>query len=64
MKNGVIALRYKRKWRIKYIVVEGWSIFLPEAKPSIKNKAWPFRHYAREVFKKASLVITVSKHLG
>ena len=64
MKNGIIALRYKRKWRINYIVVEGWSIFLPEAKPSFKDKGWLFRHYARKVLSKASLIITVSKHLG
>lgn len=64
MKNGIIALFYKWAWRISYIVVEGWSQFLPEEKPQFKNKSWLFRLFARSVLKKSALVVTVSHHLG
>ncbi len=64
MKNGIIALYYKWIWQINYIVVEGWSLFLPEEKPQFKNKSWLFRFFAYKVLKQTSLLITVSKHLG
>lgn len=64
MKNGIIAWYYKWKWKIRYIVVEGWSIFLPEAKPSFKDKGWLFRSFTRKILKRTALLITVSKHLG
>ena len=64
MKNGIIALRYRRKWKINYIVVEGWGIFLPEAKPSIKDKSRLFNSFAKKILRKTSLLITVSKQLG
>jgi L-malate glycosyltransferase len=64
MKNGIIALLYKRLWHIKYIVVEGWSLFLPEEKPQFKDKNWLFRFFTLHVLKNSSLLITVSDHLG
>jgi glycosyltransferase involved in cell wall biosynthesis len=64
MKNGIIALYYKWLRRINYIVMEGWSLFLSEAKPQFKDENWLFRFLARKVFTQASLLITVSNHLG
>jgi L-malate glycosyltransferase len=64
MKNGIIALYYKWLRHIHYIVVEGWSLFLPEAKPKFKDENWLFRFLAQKVFKQASLLITISNHLG
>jgi len=64
MKNGIIALYTRWLWRINYIVVEGWSLFLPESRPRLKDKTWVFRFFARKVLQKASLVVTVSRHLG
>ena len=64
MKNGIIALYSKWLWRINYVVVEGWSIFLPESKQKLKDKGWLFFFFTRRVLKQASLVITISKHLG
>jgi glycosyltransferase involved in cell wall biosynthesis len=64
MKNGVIALLCKWFWHMDYIVVEGWGLFLPESIPKFKDKSWLFRFFTRQVFKQATLVITVSNHLG
>ena len=64
MKNGIIALYCKWLWRVNYIVVEGWSIFLPESVQKLKDKGWLFCFFTRRVLRQASLVITVSKHLG
>ncbi len=64
MKDGIIAFYWRWMRKMKYIVVEGWSLFLPEAKPCFKDKGWFFRSMARKVLKRASLLVTVSKHLG
>jgi len=64
MKNGIIALLFKRIWHVNYVVVEGWSLFLPEEKPQFKDKGWLFRFLTYRVLKKSSLLITVSNHLG
>ncbi|MGZ3852609.1 MAG: glycosyltransferase family 4 protein [Flavisolibacter sp.] len=64
MKNGIIALYYKWKWRINYIVVEGWSWFLPEERNFLKKRGLVFGYLLRNVLKYASAVITLSEHLG
>jgi glycosyltransferase involved in cell wall biosynthesis len=64
MKNGIIALLCKRFWGIDYVVVEGWSLFLPESKPSLQSKGSLFNYYTRRIYKKASQLITISDHLG
>lgn len=64
MKNGVIALLCKRFWGINYVIVEGWSLFLPESKPTLKSKGALFGAYTRKVYKKAAQLITISDHLG
>src|SRR5215831_10400200 len=64
MKNGIIAVLSKWFWRINYIVVEGWSLFLPESMPTFKDKNWIFRFFTRQVIKRATQLVTVSDHLG
>jgi len=64
MKAGIIALYFKWFRHIRYIVVEGWSLFLPEEKKQLQKKTRLFRFLARLVLKNASKIITVSKHLG
>lgn len=64
MKVGIIALLWRRFRKMKYIVVEGWSLFLPEAKPTLKDKSWLFQFLSKKILKKATLLVTVSKHLG
>jgi len=49
---------------MNYIVVEGWSLFLPEARPQFDDKGWLFRLLTRKVIKNASLLVTVSDHLA
>lgn len=64
MRNGIIALWYKLFGSISYVVLERWSLYLPEAKPYWKEKGLLFRFFVKKVFLNASAVITVSKHLG
>jgi glycosyltransferase involved in cell wall biosynthesis len=64
MKNGIIACIYKWLWGVRYIVVEGWSLFLPEAKPQFNDKGWLFRFLTRRVLKHSSLLVAVSDHLA
>ena len=64
MKNGIIARYYKWLWGVRYIVVEGWSLFLPESKPKYSEMSRVFRWLTRSVLKHASLLVTVSDHLA
>lgn len=64
MKVGIIALIWRWFRRMKYIIVEGWSLFLPEAKPALKDKSWFFRMMTKKILKNATLLVTVSDHLG
>ncbi|MBS1920338.1 MAG: glycosyltransferase [Bacteroidetes bacterium] len=64
MKTGIIALMWRWFKKIQYIIVEGWSLFLPEAKPSLKDESFFFRVLTRKVLGNAVLLVTVSKHLG
>jgi glycosyltransferase involved in cell wall biosynthesis len=64
MRNGIIALWYKFFSGIRYVILERWGIFLPEAKPYWKEQGFLFRFFAKKVFRNASAVITVSRHLG
>lgn len=64
MKNGVIALFYKWFLGIKYIIVEGWSLFLPESVPSFRDKGFIFRWFTKKVIRKAAILVTLSDHLA
>ena len=64
LKNGVIALLYKWMKKVPYIVAEGWSLFLPESRPSFRSKPFFFRWAAKKVLRHASRLVTVSDHLG
>lgn len=64
MKVGAVALYYKWKWRIKYIVVESWSWVLPEEQSLLRKKGWMFRFLTQKVYKNATQVVVLSKHLG
>jgi glycosyltransferase involved in cell wall biosynthesis len=64
MKVGIIALMWRWFRNMRYIIVEGWTLFLPEAKPALRHKSRFFRFMTRVVLKNASLLVTVSKHLG
>jgi glycosyltransferase involved in cell wall biosynthesis len=64
MRNGIIALWYKLFSGFKYVILERWGLYLPEAKPYWKERGFLFRFFAKKVFRNASAVITVSRHLG
>lgn len=64
MKVGVIALGWHWFRKMRYIIVEGWSLFLPEAKPTLKDKSWFFRLLTKKVIRNARALVTVSRHLG
>jgi len=64
MKDGFFALLYKWFTGTKYIVVEGWSLFLPEARPTFADKSALFRVLTKRVLKGANLLVTVSAHLA
>lgn len=64
MKAGLLALWLKKKYNIKYIVTEHWTIYADIAKDNFANKGFAFKSFTRKIFKNAACFLPVSKNLG
>jgi glycosyltransferase involved in cell wall biosynthesis len=58
---GLIALLFKWKFGLKYLITEHSTVYLPENRGKI---GWVEQFLVRLTLQKASLVTVVSKHLG
>ena len=63
-KGGIGALYCKWRYGIRYVVSEQWTIFCPEAKPSLKNQSLPARKLIGLIFKQAAHTSAVSEYLA
>jgi len=64
MRNGIIALWFKFFHKLRYVVLERWTIYQRESKPYWKDKNFLFQFFAKKIFKNAAAVMTVSAYLG
>lgn len=63
-KAGLIALELKKRWQIPYLVTEHWGIYNPVVADSILTRSMPVRLALCQIFKEASLFLSVSRYLG
>jgi glycosyltransferase involved in cell wall biosynthesis len=63
-KAGVGALYAKRRYGIKYIVSEQWTIFCPEARPSFSDQPAAARKLIRKIYHGADNSCSVSTYLA
>ena len=64
MKVGMIALWLKKKYNIPYVITEHWTIYNSTASDRFENRSIIFKKLTRQVFRNASLFISVSKNLA
>lgn len=64
MKAGMIALWLKKKYNIPYVITEHWTIYNSTASDRFENRSIIFKKLTRQVFRNASLFISVSKNLA
>src|SRR5207245_1085712 len=64
IKAGSLALWAKRVFNIDYVVSEHSSVYLPNAKPSLKDLSIYFRNLSIKVLKNAKGLSVVSEELG
>jgi glycosyltransferase involved in cell wall biosynthesis len=64
IKAGFLALWLKKKYQLKYIVTEHWTIYAGNALDNYRNKGFVFKNFTKKIFKNASSFLPVSKNLG
>lgn len=64
IKAGIAALWIKRVLKIPYIVTEHWGIYNDVDVLNYSRRSSMFKRYTREVFKQASLFLSVSNYLA
>jgi glycosyltransferase involved in cell wall biosynthesis len=63
-KAGLAALYCRWRYGIPYIISEQWTIFCPEAKPSLNDQPYIVRWFIRQIYKNASGSTAVSGYLA
>lgn len=63
-RNALMAGWMKRKYGIRYVISEHWSVYLRESKPYFGDINWFFRFLWKKIMKGSSGVSVVSNHLG
>ncbi|MBA4166178.1 MAG: glycosyltransferase [Chitinophagaceae bacterium] len=61
---GLLALYCKWKYKIKYVVSEHWTVFLPGARPGFSEKNFAVRMLIRAIYRKAHTCSAVSAQLA
>ena len=64
LKAGLLALFFKKRWKIPYIVSEQSSLYERRAEDSFDRRSLFFRYHTRAIFRGASLVTNVSASIG
>lgn len=64
MKSGLIALYFKWRYRIPYIVTEHYGIYNFNLDDHYKSRNFMFRFFTKLIIKNADKLTTVSKSLG
>lgn len=64
MKSGLIALYFKWRYRIPYLVTEHYGIYNFNLDDHFKSRNFMFRFFTKLIVKNADILTTVSKSLG
>ena len=64
MKSGLIALFFKFRYGISYVVSEHWAGFCPEAIPNFSERTFLFRWLWKKILKNAKGCTAVSEYLA
>ncbi|MBV9962132.1 MAG: glycosyltransferase [Parafilimonas sp.] len=63
MKAGIIALWIKKKFGVRYMITDQWTIYNSTAKDAYEKRSIIFKNFTKEIFSNAILFISVSKNL-
>jgi glycosyltransferase involved in cell wall biosynthesis len=64
MKAGIIALWMKKKFGVKYVITEQWTMYNSDAGDAYEKRSFVFKNVTKKIFTNASLFLTVSKNLA
>lgn len=63
-KPGLLALYCRWRYRIRYVVSEHWSGYMPGARPSFDQRNLLVRWFTRRIFRRAAVCSAVSHQLA
>ncbi len=64
MKCGLVGMWWKWRHGLRYLLMERWGGYLPEAIPHFSQKGRWFLFLLKKILRHSSGLITVSRHLG
>jgi len=64
MRAGLLALWLRRKYNIRYIVSEHWTIYQPGSTNGFSTRSPVFKFFTRKIISKSMALLTVSRDLG
>lgn len=64
MRDGVIAARLKKKYKLPYIITEHWTIYQPQNEISFEQQPGLFRSLLNYITRNSDLLVPVSRDLG
>jgi glycosyltransferase involved in cell wall biosynthesis len=64
MRSGLIALRWKKIYGLRFAVTEHYGIYNDEVKDRLSKRNLFFRYFTRRIFRQASAFFPVSRSLG
>lgn len=64
MKAGLIALYWKWKYQIPFVLTEHYGIYNDVVEDAFAKRNWLFRYATKQIVKQASLFLPVSQQLG
>jgi glycosyltransferase involved in cell wall biosynthesis len=64
LKAGIMAVWFKRRYKVPFVVTEHWGIYNNVADDNYENRSRLFKRFTRLIFGRASGFISVSKYLA
>lgn len=64
MRAGLVARRWKRKWKIPYLITEHWTGYYAHSEPSLHRSPRWYQQQTQRVLQEAACLLPVSIDLG
>ncbi|MBM3414912.1 MAG: glycosyltransferase family 4 protein [Bacteroidetes bacterium] len=64
VKAGIMAVWFKRRYKVPFVVTEHWGIYNDVVDDNYANRSRFFKRFTRQVFEEVSDFISVSKYLA
>lgn len=64
MKAGIMALWFRKRYRVPYLVTEHWGIYNEVAQDNFRVRRIGFRYFTRKIFTRSLAFISVSRFLA